>query len=242
MDHKITRSTNQGPGDLIGTEAKRIRNSLSNTQNKKKKLKLTAAGSANAGLAATQICEELMGTGGISAAYVNGRHKFGPRGRVIGEDTMKGMRKAGLGGAQQAGDEATVRSLEKYDKYNVGPGQEIGMNNSKKKYTISQCATIGLKSAITRQIQPARGQRLATLGVAMLDMVENELQSQANQDWLAQATAATAAGNPVPPAPGPPSQDELKATVMLCLHLAHVNRNLPPQNRHAVDSNIHEAP
>lgn len=241
MDHKRRSSYNRsGNRDPFNGNNGAVRNSLSNTMTSKNKLELSCTAAGHAGAFSLDICSELGGSGLVSACYFNARHKFSPRGRVIGEDTRFGIELAGHVGAEQAANEAVFLTIPKLQKYNVGLGYEIGTNCSHKVYTAGQYCAIGLKSAITKNISPERGLRLADMGVSYLLAVENELNTQSQQHWIAQAAAAAASGNPLPPPPLPVGIDEVKAACMLSLLLAHENRNRVPASRYPVDEQFGE--
>ena len=121
-DHDHIRSCNRGPGNIVGEDARKTRQSLSQTQthSKKRKAELTVVDTCSEGL--VNITKEIAGNGGVKAVYVAKRHKFAPKGRPI--PPSKQAKLDGTFGDQTEPAEDLAKLA--MPKYNVGPGNDIG--------------------------------------------------------------------------------------------------------------------
>lgn len=218
-DHQPIRSCVRGPGDIVGDDAAKIRNSLSNTQTSCKKRKIQVEAAENCGIGLVNVAQVVGGSGLVKAGLVDSRHKLGVKGKPLGPNVRRKVDK--IFRAEAADGEVLCQRV--MTKYQVGPNSPEGTNLSPRQYTSKQCAVLGFKRALTFDMEPARAIRLADYGVNMVNMVTLELQNQINADWVA-------AGSPLP-APGPPTEDNIKAAIQMSLILAFENANRPQNLR-----------
>lgn len=234
-EHKLRPSKNRGPGAMTREEAGLVRNTLSQkeTDLEKKKVQKTLAEDAGVGL--RNITRELIGTGGIKGAFLEGRHRFTPKHRPFGTLATETMNKVFTPPLFHS-SEGMVRQI--LPKYQVGPHFTVGMNFSPKPFNTRQSAAYGLMDQFRMPNNPGRAQRLSTHGTHMITVFTAELMGQYNEQWLAQQAAASAAAGggaagaaaaAAIPAPAPPTDDEVKAAIHLSLLYGFAgNRNQAP--------------
>jgi hypothetical protein len=220
-----TPSKHRGPGPATPVQAKTLRQQSSQHQTSSKKQKIQADTAVTLGTGLHEVVELIGGEGAIGGSYLNTRHKLGPKGRVIGENSQKAIDK--IYGNPGAADCESVAS-HIYPRYRVGPGHAVGLNNSGRVHSIAQCTQLGFKNEFRCPIDPQRSQRLADYGVSMLTMFEAELQNEYNAQAIANPAFDTSA----------PTRDELLAAMQLTLSLAWNNRALPVGGRVPVDDDF----
>ena len=228
--HDHIRSCNRGPGNIVGEDARKTRQSLSQTQthSKKRKAKLAVGDTCTEGL--VNITKEIAGNGGVKGAYVSKRHKFGPKGRPI-PPSKQAKLDGTFGDQAEAAEDLAKLAMP---KYNVGPGNDVGTYLSPQKFTYKQSALIGLKGDLRGPISDNRSFRLANLGVNMLNQFQLELHNEYNERWVAAGSVGDA--------PNAPTNDEIKAAIQQSLILAWENRNQPVALRRGVNKDITDLP
>lgn len=218
-------------GPLSAKNAGKLRNKCSQLETSQKKRKVELSAAEATAISTLSIAEVIGGQAAVNSSYINARHQYGQKGRAIGPQTRSTVQKIFRG--SEAGAEAVVCQDDVLPKYNVGPGHDIGTYLSPRKFTVKQATVIGMKKALPDNIDPARAQRMADMGVSYLTFIENELR----QHYYEQAQnnpGGLAAGVPVQQ----PSRDEVKAAYNMALILGWDNKNLAPQNRTPVDKDM----
>ena len=227
-------SINRGPGDIVGEDAKQLRNSLSNTQtvSKKRKVQLTAA--ENAGKGMLMVAQAVGGNGLVLSGYLDHRHTLGPRGRPLGENTQEAVNQV-FGEEMALECEGFVCDADVLPKYNYGPGFEIGTNKSRRKFSSEQAVILGSKTQFrstqgTNHVCDERATRLANYGVGVIQYIRQELINQNNENWVSNGGV----GAP----PGPPTKDEIQAAVVQAFVLGWDNESLAPPDRTGVNADM----
>lgn len=236
QEYKNTPVRNRGPGAMTRQESGSARKRLSFMENEKNSKTFEANAASESGRALKRICLESLGTSGTDAAYIDGRHLMGPKGRVIPPHTQTGVDSV-FGAANTARMEATARQV--LPKYNVGPGNPIGTNNCPKMNSSRKNLVIALSNGFREPVENTRAMRMASLGVSFFNAFENELLMQGQEDWVvarnmasanAGGGAAGAAAAAAVPPPVPPTDNETKAAMQLAITLSWINRGRAPAN------------
>lgn len=208
-------SMNRGPGAVDREEAKTLRQEISQHETTSKKRKVQLAGAVDSGNSLALSAQLVGGTGAVVGGYLIGRNRYSKKGRTIGPNTQ-----VSLDSVFGAGKGVVCEAIAKQamPKYNVGPGFAVGTNNSPGMEP-RKAVKIGFKSQLRGPIDPARGRRLATHAVNMINFFEAELQNET-------------------PAGPPPTRDEVMAAMQLALLDGWANRALPQQHRNPVNNNF----